>query len=430
MDSKSSGKMGLFTMAYYVSTTAIAICTGIGLVYIIKPGLRDTLAPSVTQSEEFHAPSAIDMIFDLIKNLFPDNIVSAAIQSSHTVYVKGEFVKKDSHGEYLLQNVTNSSQSDSNSTFLVQPDGINTTEEGSPIWTAKTVTRPGFNVLGTLLYCTVFGAVLGKLRPKGRIIFTFLVELNEITMNIVRLVMWLTPLGVLSLIAGKILSVSDLSGMVHHIGMFIATCMTGLFVHTVAVIPLIYFILTRKNPYKVSLGVVQALLTALATNSSAATLPVTIDCCERNLKIDRAISRFVLPLGATVNMDGAAMFQVVTPVYIAQISGVHLPVLDVFALGVAATLTSIGTAGIPHASIVTIMIFIANMGLPTNEIYVVFAMDWFLGRMRTITNVNGDCMGASILQHFFHQDGSNGSTYENSPLPQDEGGLAEILALE
>ncbi|XP_046555924.1 excitatory amino acid transporter 1-like [Haliotis rubra] len=419
MDSNSSGKMGLFTMAYYISTTVIAICIGFALVFIIKPGLRDTPTSSGTQSEEFHAPSAVDMILDLIKNLFPDNIVSAAIQSSHTVYVKEEFVKKESPDEYVLQNVTNS-------TFLVESDGRNTTEERNPIWTPKTVTRPGFNVLGMLVYCAVFGAVLGKLGDKGRVVFKFFEELNEITMGIVHLVMWITPIGVLSLIAGKILSVSDLAGMVHHIGMFLATCMAGLFVQTIVVIPLIYLILTRKNPFMVTLGIVQALLTALGTNSSAATLPVTIDCCEKNLKIDRTISRFVLPIGATVNMDGAAIVLVVTPVYIAQISGVHLSVLDVMALGVAGTLTSIGTAGIPNAAIVTIMVFLANMGLPTNEIYIIFAMDWFLGRMRTITNVNGDCMGAAILQHFFHQDGSNGSAYENSPLPQDEREMEEV----
>ncbi|XP_046555923.1 excitatory amino acid transporter-like [Haliotis rubra] len=125
MDSKSSGKMSLFTMAYYISTTIIAICIGFALVFIIKPGLRDTLVSSGTQSEEFHAPSAVDMIFDLFSNLFPDNIVRAAIQSSHTVYVKEEFVKRESPDEYVLQNVTNS-------TFLVESDGRNTTEEETP----------------------------------------------------------------------------------------------------------------------------------------------------------------------------------------------------------------------------------------------------------------------------------------------------------
>ncbi|XP_046555922.1 excitatory amino acid transporter 3-like [Haliotis rubra] len=185
MNSKSSGKMGLFTMAYYISTTVIAICIGFALVFIIKPGLHDTLTSSGTQSEEFHAPSAVDMFLDLIRNLFPDNIVRAAIQSSHTVYVKEDFnnIKKESPDEYVLQNVTNS-------TFQVESDGRNITEDRKPTWTPKTVNRPGFNVLGMLLYCTVFGAVLGKLGPKGRVVFKFLVELNEITMCIVHLVMW------------------------------------------------------------------------------------------------------------------------------------------------------------------------------------------------------------------------------------------------
>ncbi|XP_071113345.1 excitatory amino acid transporter 1-like [Haliotis cracherodii] len=427
MDSRSSGKMGLFTIAYYVSTTVIAICVGFALVFIINPGLHGTVTSSDTQSQDFHAPSTLDMFLDLIKNLFPDNIVSAAIQSTYTLYVKEEFndVKRESPDESMHQNLTNTSYRESNSTPLIEPDGENTTDQTMSIWTAKTVNKPGLNVLGMLMYCAVFGVMLGKLGHKGRIVFKFFEELNEITMGMVHIVMWFSPIGVLSLITGKILSVSDLAGMVHHLGMFFATCITGLFVQTVVIIPLIYLILTRKNPFMVSMGIVHALVTALGTNSSAATLPVTIECCEKNLKIDRTISRFVLPIGATINMDGAAIVQVVTPVYIAQLSGVHLSILDVMALGLTATLASIGTAGIPNAAIVTIMAFLTSMGLPTNELYIILAMDWFLGRLRTITNVNGDCMAAALLQHFFYQDGNSGSAPENNPLPEDEREIEE-----
>ncbi|XP_048240289.1 excitatory amino acid transporter 3-like [Haliotis rufescens] len=269
MDSRSSGKMGLFTIAYYASTTVIAILVGFALVFIIKPGLHGTLASSDTQSDDFHAPSTVDMFLDLIKNLFPDNIVSSAIQSTFTLYVKEEFndVKRESPDESMHQNVTNTSYRESNSTPLVEPDGGNTTDQSMSIWTAKTVNKPGLNVLGMLMYCAVFGAMLGKLGHKGRVVFKFFEELNEITMGMVRIVMWFSPIGVLSLITGKILSVSDLAGMVHHLGMFLATCITGLFVQSVVIIPLIYLILTRKNPFRVSLGIVHVFVTALGTNS-------------------------------------------------------------------------------------------------------------------------------------------------------------------
>ncbi|XP_071115460.1 excitatory amino acid transporter 3-like [Haliotis cracherodii] len=431
MDTRSSGKMGLFTIVYYVSTTVIAICVGFALVFMIKPGIHGTVTSYDTQSQDFHAPSSLDMFLDLIKNLFPDNIVSAAIQSTYTLYVKEEYIdiKRESLDEYAHQNVTNTSYRDGNSTSLVEPDGGNTTEQRRSIWTAKTANKPGLNVLGMLVYCAVFGAILGKLGHKGRIVFKFFEELNEITMGMVRIVMWFSPIGVLSLITGKILSVSNLAGMVHHLGIFLATLLTGLFVQAVVIIPLIYLILTRKNPFRVSMGIVHALLTALGTNSSAATLPVTIECCEKNLKIDRTISRFVLPIGATINMDGAAIFQVVTPVYIAQLSGVRLSILDVMALGLSATLASIGTAGIPNASIVIIMTFLTSMGLPTNELYIILAMDWCLGRLRTVTNVNGDCMAAALLQHFFHPNTINGAASDNSPTREDEG-QEEAIQLE
>ncbi|XP_046346748.2 excitatory amino acid transporter-like isoform X2 [Haliotis rufescens] len=363
MDTRSSGKIGLFTIAYYVSTTVIAILVGFALVFIIKPGLHGTLASSDTQSDDFHAPSTVDMFHDLIKNLFPDNIVSAAIQSTYTLYVKEEFidVEKESPEKSMHQNVTNTFYRESNSTPLVEPDGGNTTDQSSSIWTAKAVYKPGLNILGILVYCAVFGAMLGKLGHKGRVVFKFFEVLNEITMGMVRIVMWFSPLGILSLITGKILSVSDLAGMVYRLWMFIATCITGLFVQSVVIIPLIYLILTRKNPFRVSLGIVHALLTALGTDSS-----------------------------------------------------------------LSATLASIGAAAVPGSVIAIIMTFLMSMGLPTNELYIILAMDWFLGRLRTVTNVNGDCMAAALLQHFFNQDGNNGPTSENNPLREDEGQLETI----
>ncbi|XP_048239371.1 excitatory amino acid transporter 1-like [Haliotis rufescens] len=139
-----------------------------------------------------------------------------------------------------------------------------------------------------------------------------------------------SPIGSLFLTMSKILAVEDLLTTGRELGMYMVTNLVGYAVHSAIVLPLIYFALTRRNPYRITRGILQALVTAVGTNSSAATLPVTVRCCEDNLKIDRTICRFVLPIGVTINMDGTAIFRVVTVVFIAQLNAIPLNVIDIF----------------------------------------------------------------------------------------------------
>ncbi|XP_046570866.1 excitatory amino acid transporter 3-like [Haliotis rubra] len=235
----------------------------------------------------------------------------------------------------------------------------------------------------------------------GKVLLKFFNGITIITMKMVSRVMLYSPIGILTLIAGKILAVEDLAETAQHLGMYMVTGLTGLFIHAVFIIPLIYYIFTRRNPFRVTLGILQALVTALGTDSSSATLPVTIRCCEEKLKIDKTITRFVLPIGATINMDGAAMFQVITPVYLAQLNRINLDFTQMVTLGLAATLASIGAAGIPGTGLIITMMVMSSVGLPIKDLFMIMAIDWFLGRMRTITNVSGDCFAASVLQHLF-----------------------------
>ncbi|XP_046580559.1 excitatory amino acid transporter-like isoform X1 [Haliotis rubra] len=260
----------------------------------------------------------------------------------------------------------------------------------------------------------------------GNVLLKFFDAISFITMKMVRSVMWYSPIGILSLVTGKILGVMDLAMTAQHLGMYMVTILTGLFIHNVFIIPLIYFAFTRKNPFRVSLGILQALATALGTDSSAATLPVTIRCCEEKLKIDPAITRFVLPIGATINMDGAAIFQVVTSVYLAQLSRIHLQFLQVLTLGLASTLGSIGAAGVPGTGILITMMVMISVGLPVKDLHMVLAVDWCMGRMRTMTNVSGDCMAASILQHFFKPgvvDAASSRDDHRRVAPEDADGI-------
>ncbi|XP_046551669.1 excitatory amino acid transporter-like [Haliotis rubra] len=145
----------------------------------------------------------------------------------------------------------------------------------------------------------------------------------------IRLVMWYSPLGILFLVMCQIMSTTDMTKTGQTLAIYITTEMAGLAIHSLVVLPGLYCVLTRKNPYAIYLKATQALLTAFATSSSAATLPVTMQCVEQRMKMDTRISRFILPVGATVNMDGAAVFAAIAPVFIAQYNGISLTFGDV-----------------------------------------------------------------------------------------------------
>ncbi|TNN50833.1 Excitatory amino acid transporter 3 [Liparis tanakae] len=142
----------------------------------------------------------------------------------------------------------------------------------------------------------------------------------------------------------------------------------------------------------------QALVTALMISSSSATLPVTFRCAEENNRIDKRITRFVLPVGATINMDGTALYEAVAAIFIAQLNDYPLDVGQIVTISITATVASIGAAGVPNAGLVTMVIVLTAVGLPANDVTLIVAVDWLLDRFRTMVNVLGDAYGAGIVQ--------------------------------
>lgn len=189
--------------------------------------------------------------------------------------------------------------------------------------------RDGINVLGLLLFCIIFGILISRLKEKTVILKQFFESMLEVVMQLVRIAMLYSPIGIFFLIVAKILEMDDLADFVGSLGLYMVTVLAGLFLHGLIILPLILFIVTRINSFKFIRGMTQALVTAFGTGSSSATLPVTYRCVEENNNIDPRVSRFVLPVGATVNMDGTALYEAVAAIYIAQLNDIPLNAVNI-----------------------------------------------------------------------------------------------------
>ncbi|XP_029309451.1 solute carrier family 1 member 7a [Cottoperca gobio] len=404
LDAKCSSRLGIMTISYYLWTTFVAVVVGILMVYIIHPGG----AAQKEDSDESKKPmtSSADALLDLIRNMFPANLVQATFQQYRTQRVP-ELIFKPTVAQLPDETTTRRIYiygiQDDNGTDI-QNFSLDLTPPPDVIMKTSPGTSEGMNVLGIVIFSATMGIMLGRMGPNGSALVNFCQSVNEAVLKIVAIVIWYFPFGIVFLVAGKILEMDDPSAMGKKLGFYAITVVMGLVLHGLFILPAMYFFITKKSPIVYIRGILQALLISLATSSSSATLPITFKCLLENNHIDRRIIRFVLPVGATINMDGTALYEAVAAIFIAQVNNYELDFGQIITISITATAASIGAAGIPQAGLVTMVIVLTSVGLPTDDITLIIAVDWALDRFRTMVNVMGDALATGIMAHICRKD--------------------------
>lgn len=370
LDARLSGRIGLRAVVYYFSTTFLAIVLGIVLVTSMQPGATDT-DTAASKASKARLVTTADTLMDLVRNAFPPNVIEACVTQFSTIVIKPP------------GNASNTSMYD---------------------WDYTTVQDPGTNILGLIVFCIALGATVGKMGESGKPLLDLFTSLSDAMMIITKLVVWFSPVGVMFLVMSKTLEMRDFSVVAGQVGLYTLTVLLGLLLHGFVVLPLLYWMVMRQAPFRFLVDMLQPIATAFGTASSSATLPVTISALEDKVKVDPKVVRFCIPIGATINMDGTALYEAVAAIFIAQVRRVSLDAGKVIAISVTATAASIGAAGIPQAGLVTMVMVLNAVGLPADDIALIIVVDWFLDRFRTAINVLGDAVGACVVERLSLKD--------------------------
>lgn len=344
-------KLGLKTITLYIITTIIAVTIGLVLVSVIRPGSYVSEAKRVELLEKYS--------FDLAKR---QQAAEGIIQQSPLQFLV----------DIVPENIVNAA---SNNTSMLQ----------------------------VIFFAILFGVALILVpHSKVAIVKGFVVGLNEVILKIVDIVMLFAPFGVFALMVTLLVDFvgTDLGSSVQlftSLGLYALTVILGLLLIITLVYPTFLKLYAKVNFKKFYRAIFPAQLVAFSTSSSAATLPVTMEQVEKELNVPNEISSFVLPIGVTINMDGTSLYQAVATVFIAEVFGIELTLAQLLTILITATLASIGSAAVPGAGIVMLIIVLNSVGLPVEGLALILAIDRPLDMLRTSLNVTGDAMLATII---------------------------------
>ncbi|GJQ61977.1 MAG: glutamate:proton symporter [Melioribacteraceae bacterium] len=257
-------------------------------------------------------------------------------------------------------------------------------------------------MLSIIFFAILFGFFITRVDDKYNVILTdFFNSVFEVMMKITMFIIKFTPLGIFGIVAGVVGEQAGDAGalldLFGRLGLYSLTVILALLFHSLITLPIILKVIGRSDPFKHFKAMTTPLLTAFSTSSSNATLPLTMDAVEHNSGVSNKITSFTLPLGATINMDGTALYECIAAMFIAQAYGVELGVVEQFIVVATALLASIGAAGIPMAGLIMMSVILSAVGLPLEGVGLILAVDRPLDMLRTTVNVWSDSCGAAVI---------------------------------
>lgn len=332
-DTQNLGRLGLKTVVYYISTSLFAIITGLVLVNLIQPGVGADIG---LKKEVPELAASSGNLWDIVLRMVPTNIFDALASA---------------------------------------------------------------DMLSIIFFSILFGFFITRIDSKPKELLTNFFNAGfEVMMKLTSFIIRFTPLGILGIVVGIVADHRDnLAVLLGSLGKYFVNVLIGLAIHAAITLPLILRAIGKVNPWKHFQALTTPLLTAFSTRSSSATLPLTIIAVEDNSGVSNKISSFILPLGATINMDGTALYECVAAMFIAQAYGIELTIIQQIIVVFTALLASIGAAGIPMAGLVMISVILSAVGLPLEGVGLILTVDPFLDMCRTTVNVWSDSCGAVTI---------------------------------
>lgn len=252
------------------------------------------------------------------------------------------------------------------------------------------------NVLAIVIFALLLGIALVLGGERYRNILVLLQEGLELILQMVGWIMRLAPIGIMALLAQLVANQN--TELLGSLAQFVVVVLGSILLHGFVLLPLVLYLITGKKPLPFFRGAREALVTAFATSSSSATLPVTLRCAEQHLHVKPEIAGFVIPLGATLNMDGTALYEAAAALFVANLAGVELNLVQQFIVLFTSMMAAIGAPGIPSAGMVTMVLVLQSVGLPVEAIAVLLPIDRLLDTFRTMVNVEGDMIGSLVVQ--------------------------------
>jgi Na+/H+-dicarboxylate symporter len=398
-DINKLGKLGLKTIVFYLMSTIVAVGIGLTLVNLVKPGkfvdeeqrVKNRIKYELWVSENPAVPQPKDGRSFLKEEQY-QNLVSSAMNETAMDSLRTAAESTDERVDQLSESAEETSRQGPLKFFVdLVPENVFGAFSNNA------------NMLQVIFFAIFFGICLAML-PNDKVggVIDFVNGANEVILKMVDIIMKAAPFFVFALLAGVIAKMADTPAQVWQIfkglGSYSITLLVGLLFMIFVLYPLLVSLFIKKISYREFLKRISpAQFLAFSTSSSAATLPVTMECVEENMGASKKISSFVLPIGATVNMDGTSMYQAVAVVFLAQLHMVDLTIGQQLTIVLTATLASIGSAAVPSAGLVMMIIVLNSVGLNPAWVAIIFPVDRILDMFRTVVNVTGDATVSTLI---------------------------------